>query len=162
MERRFFELRHGGDRKLSGVAVRYGDTAILPWGKERFEPSAFGDVGRVDAVLNAHHDRGRPLARTGGGGLTLTDSAEALEFAAELPETRDSDDVLTLVKTGVLRGASIEFTAKTERFESNVRVIGRAALSGIAIVDRPAYKDSEIAARMALQPRSAPQRRWWF
>ena len=91
---------------------------------------------------------GRPLPRTGAG-LTMTDTAEALRFDADLPATRAADDVLELVRTGVLRGASIEFESTRERMEGDLRIIERATLKGVSIVDTPAYSDSEIEARMA-------------
>ena len=111
-----------------------------------FTPGVFGDPEAADVILNAHHQRAVPLARTGGGGLTLADTAEALTFRAELPDTRDAADVMELVRTKVLRGASLEFAAKSERLEGRVRVIRKAELRGLAIVDRPAYSGSTIAA----------------
>lgn len=160
IERRYVELRADDEgRVLRGVAVVYGDTAKLPFGEERIEPGAlqFGDV-----ILNAHHDRAAPLARTGGAGLEIADSAERLAFAATLPETRDADDVLTLVRTGVMRGASIEMRVTAQRFDGGVRVIERAQLAAIGIVDTPAYPQSEIEARRAARPQPPrdPQRVW--
>ena len=120
--------------------MRYGDLAQLPWGQERIEAGAFVPLG--DVILNASHDRTTPLARTGGAGLELTDTAERLAFSATLPDTRAADDVLELVRTGVMRGASVEVRVTAERFESGVRVIERARLSGIGVVDTPAYPAS--------------------
>ena len=157
-ERRFFEFRQAGERTLSGRAVRYGDIAKLPWGSERIEAGAFAPLG--DVLLNAQHDRRTPLARTGGGGLELADSAEALIIEATLPETRAADDVLELVRKKILRGLSIEFLPKTERLEGQVRIIERAILSGVAVVDRPAYTDSEVQARRALYAGAQPRRVW--
>ena len=149
LERRFCELRaEAAERVLSGTAIRYGDVATLPWGRERFEAGAF-DVRAADVILNSMHDRASPLARTGGG-LMLTDSATALEIRAELPETRAANDVLELVRAKVLRGLSIEFNAKRERMLGGVRVIERAELRGVAVVDNPAYPGSVITAMRAL------------
>lgn len=145
-ERRYCELRAEG-RTLHGTAIRYGEVADLPGWRERFEPGAFGDVSAADVILNGHHDRARPLARTGGGGLTLIDGAEALRVQAILPDTRDADDVLKLVNAGVLRGFSIEFAARRESMAGDVRVIAEASLTGLAVVDRPAYAGSTVAAR---------------
>ena len=148
LERRFTELRAEG-RRLSGV-MPYGDVARLPWGSERFAPGAFGpDVGALDVILNVQHERGRPLARTGGGGLMLADGPRALEIQAELPRTRDADDALVLVRSGVLRGLSIEFAATRERHEGRVRVVEGADLSGLGVVDRPAYPGATVAARVS-------------
>ena len=58
MERRFFEFRempNENDRVIEGVALRYGEVAVLPFGRESFEPGAFGDIG--DVILNVQHDR---------------------------------------------------------------------------------------------------------
>lgn len=153
IERRYVELRQGPGRTLEGVAVRYGDTARLPWGEERIEPGAFAPID--DVVLNAHHDRTTPLARTGAG-LTLEDTAERLALSAELPATQAADDILALVRAGVMRGLSIEFRAVAERFEAGVRIIERAVLSGIGVVDTPAYPQSEVEAR-----RRRGERRTW-
>ena len=147
VERRFTELRQGPGRTLEGVAIRYGDTATLPWGQERFEPGAFGDVAAADVILNVAHDRTRPIARTGGAGLALLDTPERLALRAELPVTREADDALALVRAGVLRGLSVEFRAIAERIEGGARVIERAVLSAVGLVDTPAYPASEVEAR---------------
>lgn len=158
VERRFAELRADVDRRrLEGVAVRYGDTARLPWGEERIEPGAFAPIG--DVILNASHDRAAPLARSEGGGLELADGPDALTVTANLPPTRAADDVLALVRAGVMRGLSIEFRAVAERIEGGVRVIERAVLSGVGVVDTPAYPASEVEARRKAASASVPKRR---
>ena len=86
------------------------------------------------------------MARSGSG-LTLLDTKQALEVRAELPNTREADDVLQLVETRVYRGLSIEFKATRERMVSGVRTIQAARLTGIAICDRPAYPQSAVEAR---------------
>ena len=146
MERRFVELELTG-RRLSGVVMAYNTVGYGPGGPERFEPRAFGDVTQSDLILNFQHDRTRPIARTGGGGLTLSDSNAALTLSAELPASRDGDDALGLVKAGVLRGLSLEFRATEERYENGVRIVSQATLHGVAVVDRPAHADSIVEAR---------------
>ena len=147
--RREIELRHTGGREISGVIVHYGSVAELPFGKEVFKRGAFtGGVG--DVILRFGHDRYRPLARTGGGGLEVEDTNDALMLRAALPDTSDGNDALKLVKTGVLRGLSAEFIAVEERFDkqSGVVTIEKAKLMGVGVVDRPAYPDSYVKARM--------------
>ena len=164
-EIRFCELRAEGERILTGVAIRYGDVATLPWGSERFEAGAF-DVGGSDVILNAQHARDVPLARTGGGGLELRDSPESLTIRAELPETRAADDVLTLVRGKILRGLSVEFHAKDEAMVGGVRVIRKAILEAVGVVDRGAYPDSIVAAMRSKYAAEAAQgarkRRFWL
>ena len=103
---RYADLAEVKGRTLRGVLLRYGDVA--KGYKERILAGAFGDLSSADILLNLQHDRGRPLARTGGG-LTLTDGPEHLQVTAVLPETRDADDALKLIESGVLRGLSCEF-----------------------------------------------------
>ena len=151
-----FEFRAGAEGSpgtLTGTAMRYGDVAMLPGGvRERFEPGAFGaDVERADVMANWQHARASPLGRTGGGGLTLTDAPAALRVELVLPDTAAGRDVAELAARRVLRGFSVEFRAAVDRFEAGVRVVQRAALSGLAVVDRPAYGDSLAA----LQARAA-------
>ena len=74
MERRAFEFRASEDGKaIDGVVIPYGQNAIIREEfTERFVP---GSVIFSDVIANRQHDRQRPLARTNGGGLTLTDTA---------------------------------------------------------------------------------------
>ena len=158
-ERRFAAVELRADsRELNGVVMPYGSTATLPWGRELFEPGAFGTLD--DVILNVQHDRARPLARTGGGGLTLTDSPEALTMRAMLPETRDGNDALVNVRGRILRGLSVEMEVSGERMEGDLRIVSRATLYGIGLVDRPAYSAAEVAARAAVVERQAPPLRW--
>ena len=150
-EIRFRELRQDGKRGLHGKVLVYGDEAVLPWGRERFERGAFGLVENLDVILNAQHDRQTPLARTGGGGLFLSDNHEALEMEANLADTQPANDILELVKSGVLRGLSIEFFAEEERTENDLRIIEKAQLVGLAVVDNGAYPTSNVEARRRLK-----------
>ena len=150
-EKRFYEIRAVSGRRLEGTAIRYGDTALVKnIGPERFLVGAFGDLREADCILNVQHDRGRPIARTGGGGLTLADSPEALQLIADLPTVNEANDALELVRTKVLRGFSVEFRALKETFEGGVRTIESAELLAIGLVDRPAYGGSTVQARAAI------------
>ena len=124
------EVRASG-RTLTGEAVRYGAQAVDR--PERFEPGAFSPIG--DVHLNLQHDRSITLASTGDR-LQVTDTPQALAVAAEL---RDGA-ALTLLRRGGLRGLSVEFRALDEhRDNQGVRVIERAALEAIGLVDSPSY-----------------------
>ncbi len=145
-------LRQDGDgRRLEGVLVLYSE--IAPAFGKRIEPGAFGDVGQVDAILNLQHDRRRPLARSGAG-LDLVDTAENLQVRAELPDTTDGNDALTLVKAGVLRGLSAEFFVREAHTSpEGVEVVTGAELVGVGLVDRPAYPSATVEARQEAQRR---------
>ena len=143
------EFRDGPELRIQGrtlvvVALKYGDVANLGGGvRERFEAGAFQPLG--DVSLNLQHDGGHVLARSGNG-LTVIDGPRSLELRAELTGTAELD----LVRRGALNSFSIEFHAVAQRTEGDVRVIERARLSAIALVDRGAYPASkaEIRARL--------------
>ena len=97
--------------------------------------------------MNIQHNRQRMIARTGGGGLVLTDSPERLAIRADLPNIRDADDALLMVRNGMLRGLSVEFDPTSERQDGDLRVIDKALLSGIGVVDIPAYKQAAAEVR---------------
>ena len=123
------EIRAAG-RTLTGEAVRYGEAATDR--AERFEPGAFAPLG--DVSLNLQHDRSIPLASTGDR-LILRDTSRALEVRATLPDGA----ALTLLRRGALRGLSVEFRSVAERRDGGIRVIERATLEAIGLVDSGSY-----------------------
>ena len=143
-ERRFCELRAEG-RVLEGEAIVYGDVAEFPWGRERIDAGAFAPLD--DVILNRQHKRDTPLARTDGGGLELIDSPEVLRIRASLPNTNTANETISLVKAKILRGLSIEFHTRQERQDGDLRIIERAELVAVAVVDSGQYPQSLVAAR---------------
>ena len=139
------EFRVSG-RTLSGAAMVYGD--VSPGHRERFLPGSFGAVPTTIAV-NLQHDAAIVVAER----AVLADSPRALHVRADLPE---NSAALALVRRSALNGFSIEFHARAERREAGVRVVERADLTGLALVDRGAYPASkaEVRARSGRRLRS--------
>ena len=166
LEHRFISGLEVAGRTLRGRAIRYGDearivTATGRQARERFAPGAFGDVAKLDTTLDLQHDRRRLLARVGAG-LTLYDDGKELRLEAVLPETRDADDALTLVRSGLLRGYSVEFDAGADEWLGDLRTVTAAALPSIGVVDKPAYLSAEgIEIRRALTRQPVRRRRLW-
>ena len=150
----------GETRRISGVVMPYGSIARMSFGEETFESRGFGpDVESSTVFLDVMHVRERLLAKTNGGGLTLTDTPEALRMSAVLPATREADDVLEMVSKGVYTGLSVAFKAVKERQEGRRRVIQEARLGRIAVVDVGAYPDAMVAKRYQLD---TVRRRLWL
>ena len=132
--------------------MRYGDEGeVAPGVVDVIEPGAFGSIEDLDVVLNVQHTRGRALARTQGSGLTFDDSLATLSAKAVFAETTEGTDTLTNIRTGILRGFSLEYTVDpkhaqiTERADGKMQFnISKATITGLAIVDTPAYPDSKI------------------
>ncbi len=136
------EIRAEG-RKLSGTVMRFGD--VSPSHRERFEP---GSIRLADAVhLDLYHDIERVIAWHPGGGLKLSQTAQALTLRAKLPPIPAADRALAEIRAGHTTGLSVEFQAKRERRESGLRVIEAAELRGIGLVKSPSYQQSQVEAR---------------
>ena len=136
-ERRYAEFRVAG-RTLTGAALVYGD--ISPDFRERFMPGAFGELRALP--VNLQHDPSLIVVQE----AALTDTQRSLEVRADLPE---GSAALQLVKRGALSGFSIEFNAIEEHREAGIRVIDRAELTGLALVDKGAYPQSTAEVRCA-------------
>lgn len=159
------ELRVDGETgMLSGVALRFGDTARL-WGDqyERFEAGSVVPAGR-GVLFNLDHDSGKVFARTGGDGATATldIDGDAVRFSCR-PVGTEGQNALALVRSGVVSECSIEFRAAKERpgltaDGKPLRIVERAELVGVALLARqPAYGKTFVKARAALPP---PFRPW--
>ena len=136
-ERRYSDFRVAG-RTLTGTALRYGD--ISPDYRERFEPGALAPIPPVPLTLQ--HDADSVLIEPGR--YVLNDTRRSLDVRADM---REGAAVLSLVRRGALSGFSIEFRAKSERREAGVRVVESATLTGLSVVDRPAYPGSGVEVR---------------
>lgn len=125
---------------LSGTVIRYGEVARDR--PEMFQPGSF--VSGLDrAALNLQHDQGTKVAEQPDR-LTFTDSPEALHLRARL--RRDSAEV-RLVERRALRGLSVEFVALSESARGGLRVIEKAHLHGVGLVDQGSYAGSEVELR---------------
>ena len=135
----------------------YGERARIPEWEfpgnryEEFKPGAFGSLDGQDLLLNVQHDRGRPIARTDGGGLEFNDSRDALRLSADLPNTTEANDAVENVRAKILRGFSIEFVPDEylgrQGPDQNTVVHTRARLTDVALVDRPAYHGATAKPR---------------
>ena len=157
LEYRFqaFEVRQEGDRAIvQGAAMPYRSKAVIAGiFTETIEPGAF--AGRMnDVVVNYMHQREAPIARTHGGGLTLTDTAERLTARVEIPSYRE--DIIDQVKRKILRGFSVEMYVQDEDWpEADQRVIKQAQLVGLALVDTPAYGEATMSIAQRMKQRGA-------
>ena len=148
LEYRTAEIRAEADgRTLAGLALPFEvETRLSARLWERFAKGSVQPSG--DAVLNLFHDVGRPIAREPSS-LTFEGREDGLYMSAAIPETRDGDDALTLVRAGIATGLSVEFRALTERHVKGVRIVERATVSGLALVTRAAYPSTHVEARGA-------------
>ena len=158
---------------LSGTVVKYGDVARVKLKdgsvvNERFMPGSFTRSRKIedlDILANIQHQRHRAVARNGQG-LTLIDTPTHLRAEITLGEDSDSKDVYAKYKSGVLKGLSPEFDPVRATYENGVLSRHQAELSGIGIVDRPAFSESMLEERAAEHLSYAPppvtERKFWL
>ncbi|MEQ9258137.1 MAG: HK97 family phage prohead protease, partial [Roseovarius sp.] len=153
----------------------YNSRAVLSDGgrtgrprKEQFASGAFrySVENNQEVHLLVGHSFDRPLASRGAGTLELTDTDEALMFAAdiapELEEVGYVRDVLAGLAAGLIVGISPGFRIPPERTVPNaetveeeppeegealIRTIHEAILFELSLVTRPAYSDTQVEAR---------------
>lgn len=123
--------------------MRYGEIAtIAPNFREQFQAGAFGEIR--DLILNRQHDRGLPVARQGKN-LRVNDTGSELRIEADLnAEITHVADTIRMVKDGLLQGMSIEFGGVEASWAGDLRTVTRAVLTGVGVVDRPAYEGSQL------------------
>ena len=139
-QRAAVELRFDGSQ-LTGTVMAYGDVARGPKGPERFEPYPWE---ATDAPLVLQHDRERVIVDR----PDYIESRSLLELRADLrPDSAEAE----LVRRRTLRGLSVGFVALEERMVAGVRVVSKAFLDHVGLVDRPAFSRSLVEVRQEFE-----------
>ena len=146
IERRKLMVAETSGNTLRGTAVPYGQMSHIledrarPY-RERFERGAISHDDHT-VMVYGHDLNGVPLARVGSGTLAFYETLEALEFKAELPESRA--DIVQALERGDLDGSvSIGFICTQDRWNNKlnpaVRTVRSARLVELSIVAAGAY-----------------------
>ena len=125
--------------RIVGVLLRYGErSSDRP---EVFAPDSltFADGG---LVLNRQHERRNPIMR-----FTPELRGRELVIDAKLPNSTAGRDAAIEIKSGLMRGLSVEFIAKREELRGGLRTILSGVLRGAGLVDSPSYSGSSVAVR---------------
>ncbi|MCY4374310.1 MAG: HK97 family phage prohead protease [Spirochaetaceae bacterium] len=163
-ERRFaaIEFRAEGDR-LSGVVVPYGVPSNLGRFTETIAPGAFAPIGELR--LNVMHVRERSIAvNREGGGLVLDDTPTDLRAQVVLPKYGEGPAVSELVSRRVLTGFSVEMTVSEDTWEGRRRMVKRARLVGLGLVDVPGHEGAilELEKRYTSAGMTPRRARFWL
>lgn len=137
---------------LRGTLLTYGEESR----DSRRHVFAAGSLSWEGAgvTLNRQHNRGEPIARivpTVDGGRIIIDHA--------LPDTRAGRDAATEIRSGLMTGLSAEVVVDRDRMDGGRRLIERATLAGVGLVDRAAFSGSTVAVHAA-QGRRGRRRIW--
>lgn len=163
------ELRDDGGPVIRGISPPWNSPSVDLGGfTEQFAPSAFDRVlgrskndprGRVDVVGLFNHDENLVLSRTTNDSLGLSKEASGLGWEMRnLPDTQTARDVVSMLRAGLLYGASFGFIVAergqhwTEDTKGNpVRTITDADLFDVSVVTWPAYPASSAGLRSLAQ-----------
>ena len=127
--------------------MRYDSPTTLFGGRltESFAAGSFENLSSPEIVCNVMHCRERILARNGQA-MTLEDGPTELRISVDLPTTREGEDAAELVRSGVMRGWSVEFVSRRSVDKAGVRHVTRALLGAVSLVDSPAYRQTNVTA----------------
>ena len=134
---------------IEGVVIKYGDIANFYGMTIEIAPGA---LQFDDAIVNRQHDRSLPIARQGDEYVAFEDSASAMKMSLDWPAHSIAQDTKQMVEQKLLRGLSMEIVVAREEIDNerdHIKVL-EASMTGVAIVDRPAFKESQIAAEEPL------------
>ena len=141
--------------RLTGVLLTYGERASDR--PELFERGAI-DLDAIKAsggiVINRQHARGNPIMR-----VSPELRGDELVIDQPLPDTQAGRDAAVEIRSGLMRGLSVEFHALKARMVSGVRRIASATLVAGGLVDDPSNSGSTVEVRD--KGRSEPYLRPW-
>jgi len=125
-------------RTITGIAVPYGqEIAIANNTFERFQPGAIQTVEDVKLFWN--HDE--PIGKVVEG----RETEAGFEITAYISETPRGEEVLTLLRDGVLNKFSVGFIPVENERDANVVVRTLVDLKEVSVVPFPAYSGANIS-----------------
>jgi HK97 family phage prohead protease len=138
LEIRHFEARADvEERTIIGLAVPYGEEADLGGGvRERFEAGAIESVDDVK-LFYGHED---PIGKV----LEGRDTEAGFEIRAKVSETPKGDEVLTLMRDGVLNKFSVGFFPVESERDGSVIIRKKVDLREVSVVAIPAFAGANI------------------
>lgn len=153
-----FEVRENQDPNqkniVEGMACVFNRETDIGWFTEEIDPHAFDETDMSDVVLLFNHDDNLVLAGTRNNSLKLEIGANGLYQAAQVIDTTTGEDVMKLVRNGLINKMSFAFSVSangeewTEKDGKEHRVIKKISkLWDVSLVTRPAYDQTFAFAR---------------
>jgi hypothetical protein len=164
IERRCFALREmrvaaapDGKRKLEGYAAVFDVLSEPMWGfREKIAKGAFTKtIGEADIRALFNHDPNYVLGRNAAGTLSLAEDENGLAIVIFPPDNQWARDLLVTIERGDVNQMSFSFNVVREEWlnledGTTIRTIKEAKLWDVSPVTYPAYPQTSINARSAL------------
>lgn len=150
------EFRSAADsdsRSISGVAAVFNQPTDMGWYVEQIDSKAFDDADVSDVVLCFNHDLNYVLAGTRNGTLKLDVEDRGLVVDnADIIDTTQGNDVLKLVREGLINKMSFSFTVGDDVWEEKdgvdyrtITKIGKVYDTSLVVF--PAYPQTSAGLR---------------
>lgn len=138
METREFDVRADlEERTITGLAVPYGQDANIGGAyMERFVPGAISDV--ADVKLFYGHEE--PIGKV----LTGRDTEAGYEITAKVSDTARGNEVMTLMRDGVLNKFSVGFVPLESERDGSTVTRTKVSLKEVSVVPFPAFAGANI------------------
>jgi HK97 family phage prohead protease len=138
IETRAFEARADlEERTIVGLAVPYGQTAdIGGMYQERFAPGAIASI--EDVKLFYGHEE--PIGKIVEG----RDTEAGFEIVAKVSDTARGNEVLTLMRDGVLNKFSVGFIPEESEKDGSTITRTKVSLKEVSVVPFPAFAGANI------------------
>lgn len=133
------------ERTVTGLAVPYGQSADIGGSyQERFAPGAIDSVEDVK-LFYGHED---PIGKIIEG----RDTEAGFEIMAKISDTPKGNEVLTLLRDGVLNKFSVGFLPLEQEQEGSTITRTKVSLKEVSIVPFPAFSGANITEVREEQP----------
>ena len=150
------ELRSKNEesREVEGCAVVFNASTDLGWFTEEIDSRAFDNTDMSNVYLLFNHDENNVLAGTLNNSLKMSINETGLFQSSEIINTSLGEDVLKLVKNGLINKMSFAFSIR-EGGEEWVEINGKEhriirdidKLYDVSLVTYPAYAQTSAYAR---------------
>lgn len=143
------------DREVEGYAVVFNSTTDLGWFTEEIDRNAFDGADMSNVYLLFNHDENNVLAGTSNGSLRMEIDEHGLKQRSNIIDTNLGEDMLKLVKNGLINKMSFAFSIDEDGGEEWIsgeekdhRIIRKISkLWDCSLVTYPAYNDTSAYMR---------------
>ena len=133
----------GGDGRTVEIRIMpWGQAVTTPEGREAFERGAFATADPARVTIESQRHGGTLVGR----GISLEERDDAGYLAARISETAAGDELLTLIRDGVVTEASVAFKPVKTARRKGVLVRQAVDLWRVAILERGTYPGAGVVA----------------
>lgn len=148
----FRKTEDNESRTVEGLAAVFNQETDLGWYVESIDSKAFEGADIEDVILNLNHNDDFVLAGTRNGTLKLELREDGLYQTSSIIDTMQGNDVLKLVKEGLINKMSFAFTVDEDEWNEvdgvdhrKITKIGK--LYDVSLVSFPAYPQTYVGLR---------------